>query len=137
MGGYNDNLATFIQVVMQKARELRVKPDRLAVMKEQVVKYSVKSIQQLYSLSSRLQENGATFSLDNHIRYQITLDVICYPKDNGPLKNNWQNFHVCILFCFPQWRLIYFSYNNRGDSFACQKVSFECTFENASYREYL
>lgn len=40
-GGYNDNLATLIRVVMQKARELEAKPDRLAVMKEQVVTYRV------------------------------------------------------------------------------------------------
>ncbi|KAJ3571053.1 hypothetical protein NP233_g3999 [Leucocoprinus birnbaumii] len=37
-GGYNDKLATLIQAVMLKARMLKAKPDRLAVMKEQVAR---------------------------------------------------------------------------------------------------
>ena len=62
-GGYNDNLATLIQVVMQKARELRARPDRLAVMKEQVVKNSVKNIQQLYLLSLQVAREWRNFLL--------------------------------------------------------------------------
>ncbi|KXN92195.1 Insulin-degrading enzyme [Leucoagaricus sp. SymC.cos] len=37
-GGYNDKLVVLVKTVMQKARELRAKSDRLAVMKEQVAR---------------------------------------------------------------------------------------------------
>lgn len=37
-GGYNDKLATLIRAVMEKARKLKAKPDRLAVMKEQIAR---------------------------------------------------------------------------------------------------
>jgi len=48
---------------MQKVRELRVKPDRLAVMKEQVVKFSVKNIHQLYLLSLQVAREWRNFFL--------------------------------------------------------------------------
>ncbi len=36
LNGYNDKLAILVQNVLHKARGLKVKPDRLAVMKEEV-----------------------------------------------------------------------------------------------------
>jgi insulysin len=35
--GYNDKLPTLVKTVLQKAKELQAKPDRLTVMKEQVI----------------------------------------------------------------------------------------------------
>lgn len=89
MNGYNDKMTVLVQHVLEKIKGLVVRPDRLAVMKEQVsliANFTLTFI--IDNVFDRRREIGTTFSLGSLIAFRIILGGISYLHNNGLSKRN-------------------------------------------------
>jgi secreted Zn-dependent insulinase-like peptidase len=84
MGGYNDKLIVLLQVVLEKIKNLEVREDRFAVMKEQVcvsIKMNCENTHHVYEASSRVRKSidGAAISSFRLLRKVPPLPFILDP----------------------------------------------------------
>ena len=76
VSGYNDKLHVLLRDVLEKAKSLEVRGERLDVMKEKVsnIPQLPLGIRSIFIFLHRSNEIGRTFSLVKAINYRITTD---------------------------------------------------------------